>query len=253
MEHEARQDAQGNGGHPQEEDISGHEEAGIAAGAQHALGKDEVHGLEDHNKADGVHELPGYGLCFRGNLIVVDNRSPHQKDHKRREAAQDKAKPQEGIALLLRLFQIPFAHGVPGHDAAGIGNALGEHGGKLLDNGGHGVGGDKRFPDASHDHGHRVVAQGQQAVADENRDAYAQVFAHKASALHEKVPDPVPDLSVPEEEVPADETQFKQPRDQRAQGGTRDLHARISNPWRRAQRWRRCTIRNDNESSPAEL
>ena len=129
MEHEARQHAQGNGGDPQEQDIPRHEEAGIPACPQHALGENGIHGLEHHDKADGVHELPGDFLGFRGHLVIIDDGAAHQQDHQRGKAPQHKAQTQEGIALLLGFFQISFSHGVAGHDAAGVGNALGEHGG----------------------------------------------------------------------------------------------------------------------------
>ena len=226
MEHEPRQNAQGNGRHPQEQDVPRHEEAGVAARPEHALGEHRVHGLENDDEPNGVHQLPGDFLGFRRHLVIVDDGPPQQQDQPRREAAQQEAEAQEGVALALGFFQVALAHGVAGDDAAGIGDALGEHGGKLLHDGGHGVSRHKGFPDAAHHHGHGVVAQGQQAVADEHGNAHAEVFPGQVAALHADVPDPVGDLFVLEEEIAADEYQLKHPGDQRAQRGPGDFHAR---------------------------
>ena len=92
MEHEARQNAQRNGCNPQKQDIPRHEEAGVAPGAEHAFGEHGVHGLEDHDKADGVHELPGDFLGFRGHFIIIDDATMYKYVVSRKEIEYQKDK-----------------------------------------------------------------------------------------------------------------------------------------------------------------
>ena len=77
-----------------------------------------------------------------------------------------------------------------------------------------------------HDDGHCIVAQRQQAVADEHRNAHAEVFPDQVRALRPDMPEAVADLFVSQEEMSADEEQFEQPGNQRAQGSPCDFHPR---------------------------
>ena len=73
MQYQPGQRAQGHGSHPQEQNIARHEEFGIAPGAQHALGEDGIHGLENHDEGDGIHQAPGDDARFFGDLIIIDD------------------------------------------------------------------------------------------------------------------------------------------------------------------------------------
>lgn len=127
MEYHPRQIPQGDRSHPQEEDVAHHQKFGISPGPQHAFGENGVHGLENNDKADGVHQAPGDLLGLGRHLIIVDDGAPQQQNRQSRQASYQKSQSQEGIALPLRLVIFSPAHGMTGNDAAGIGNALGQH------------------------------------------------------------------------------------------------------------------------------
>ena len=57
MEHHAGQIPQGDGSHPQKEDVPYHQKLGIASGPQHAFGENGVHGLENDDEADETIEV----------------------------------------------------------------------------------------------------------------------------------------------------------------------------------------------------
>ena len=85
-----------------------------------------------------------------------------------------------------------------GQNAAGVGNAVGQHGTVLLDHGGSGIGRHECLTYPAHDHGNRIVAQCQQRVADQNRNADPEILTHQFLTAHEQIPDPVTDPLVTE-------------------------------------------------------
>ena len=89
-----------------------------------------------------------------------------------------------------------------------------------------GIGRHKGAANVTHDHGHGVVAQRKQGIADEHGNAHAQVFAQKRPAARAKVVQPVGDAPVAKEEIPADEEKFKSAGDERAQRRAGNFHAR---------------------------
>ena len=85
----------------QKQDVAGHEEFGVTAGPEHALGEDGTHGLEDDDDQNGVHQLPGDGLGLGGDLVKVDDGSAQDQNDQFGNAADDKAHEQPHSQLLL--------------------------------------------------------------------------------------------------------------------------------------------------------
>ena len=90
---------------------------------------------------------------------------------------------------------------------------------------GDGIGSNKAFTQPSDDHCHRVIAQCQNAVADQNRDADADIFFPEVAHRLKQIPQPVTDPLIPEEQVAADDHKLENSGDQRADGGTGNIHS----------------------------
>ena len=71
-----------------------------------------------------------------------------------------------------------------GQNPAGVRNALCKHGTELLHHRCDGVGRDKGFADMAHHHRHGVVAEREQRVADEDRNADLEILSHQIAAFH---------------------------------------------------------------------
>ena len=175
-QNQAEQRSQGNGSHPQEQIVCHHQHFGISPTAEDALGHNAVGSLEDNNDGNGKHELAGDPCRLVLQTVGVDHRLGKQEDDPRRHQAEDEADPKEGVALAVGFFFIPLSQGIARDDGTGLGEALGHHGAELLGHGGDGIRRHKALPHSADDHGHGIVAQCQNAVADEHGDADADVF-----------------------------------------------------------------------------
>ena len=224
MPHKPCQRTQRNTHRPQKQDIRHHEKAGIAAAPQHALGHDVVAAHENHDEPHRQHQLTGDFLGLGGHLIHPDDRPAEQHDEPACQHADARAQHKEGDALLLGAFCVALAQRVPDDDAAGLTDALREGGGKLLRHRGDGVGRHKRRADVPHHHRHRIVAKTQQRVADEHRQADAQIFPQQAAAAAEQVLHPIADAFFHKQKAAENDGAFHRPADEGAQRRTGHAH-----------------------------
>jgi len=226
MEYQPRQIPQRNGSDPKKENVTQHQEFRIPAGTKHAFGENGVHGLENNDDDNRIHQLKGDGFCLGGNFVVVDNGGAQKEDNQRSHATDDKTEEQEGVALPLRLFVVTFAHGVACDDTACVGNALCKYRAQLLHHRSHRVSRHKGLADSAHDHSDGVVAQSQQRIGDQHRNADAEILSCEIAAACCQIAKTVCNAAIDEKEVTADETKLKYAGNQGAQRRTGDFHTR---------------------------
>ena len=182
---EPRQGAQGDRGHPEEEDVRDHEEAGVSAAPQHALGEHAVAGLEEDDEGLGPHEGIGDPIGLRRHVVEVHHRVADEENDAPGDQPQGHGQAGEGFSLGLRPGHVPLAQGVAGDDGGRLGHPLDHHRAALLHHRGDGLGGDEVFTQPPEDHAHGVVAQSQQPVGHQYGDADLDIIPHQIGAFHE--------------------------------------------------------------------
>ena len=224
MQHQAGDGTHRDADDPQKEDICHHQELGVAASTHDTLGKDAVHALEDNDQADGQHQFLGNGFRFGGDVVKADDQRADEHDKSAGQHTNGGAQHQEGIALGLGPLHITLAQGVANDHTAGLADAGNKDGGQLLGDGGNGIGRDKAASDVTHNDGHSTVAQAQQSITHQHRDADAQVLPQHIAALTQQVADTVADLLIHEEDIAVDHDKLKGTSNQRTQRSTGHAH-----------------------------
>ena len=224
MQDESREDAERQGSDPQEQVVRDHQHFRISATAQHAFRHDAVRRLEEHDDRDRLHQLCRDGCRILRQVVGADDRATDPHDHRRGEKSQQESHAEEGIALLLGFFAGGLAECLADDDRAGLREALRQDGRELLDHSRDRVCRDEFAADTADDHRDRVVAEREYPVADQHRDADADVLLQQVSRADEKVLDPETDDLVLKEQISADHGEFEQAGDQCAHSRTGDTH-----------------------------
>ena len=226
MEHESCQQPQRNREHPQKDIVRQHEHLRITAAPQHAFGHDAVGGLEDHDKADGIHQLLGDHCRLSRHIVSADDRPADQQDDTARKQAETDSQSEKCIALLLCLFAFAFSQCLSGHDGPRLRDTLCQHITHLLCDTGDRIGCHESHTQTANDHRHRIVADGENAVTDQHRYTDTDIFPYQILRLYEKISQPEIYFLIFEKEIAADHPRLEQPGDQCPDRRAGDLH-----PW----------------------
>ena len=110
-----------------------------------------------------------------------------------------------------------MSDGDPRDRAARLTDSLDDHRGKLLGHHGDGIGRHESGTDMPHHDSHGAVADPEQSIAHQYRDADPDILPHQIAALHLQIPDLHPDLLFSEEEKAHRDRELADSRDQRSQ------------------------------------